>query len=156
MTLRDKARSNGLSRMVIWPVSPRSMSAPARRLRSGVGSARCSTRTRSRSRSLLDFANSRLPALLFVYVQVHVAKLAHGPPQAGALNASRRWSEGPDRARAVRGAIGFAVERRRSAKEEARGRGIPHRPAAGAAIQLQQRPPLRLRHIGIEQGIIDI
>src|SRR6516165_6004203 len=140
--------------MVIWPVSPRSISPPARRLRSGVGSARCSTRTRSRSRSLLDFANSRLPALLFVYVQVEihidVAKRAHGRPQACASSVLRRLSGGPDRARAMRGAISFAVERPRSAKEEAGGRGIPHRPTAGAAIQLQQRAPLRMRHIGIE------
>jgi len=41
--LRAKARYNGPSRMVIWPVSPRSKSLPARRSRSGVGSARRST-----------------------------------------------------------------------------------------------------------------
>src|SRR5713226_8678028 len=53
MMLREKARSSGLSRMVIWPVSPRSKSVPARRRRSGVGRARCSTG----GRSLVLFAN---------------------------------------------------------------------------------------------------
>src|SRR5215831_17711965 len=52
--LRAKARSSGLSRMVIWPVSPRSKSGPARRRRSRVGSARRSTR-RSSFRLFTDF-----------------------------------------------------------------------------------------------------
>jgi hypothetical protein len=60
MTLRAKARSSGLSRIVIWPVSPRSKSLPARRTRSGVGSARCSTG----SRAFLVLANFELRPLV--------------------------------------------------------------------------------------------
>src|SRR5262245_66626953 len=43
--------------MVIWPVSPRSTSAPARRIRSGVGRARCPNNGRTRARS--RFGNFR-------------------------------------------------------------------------------------------------
>jgi hypothetical protein len=45
---------------VIWPVSPRSTSLPARRTRSGVGSARCSTG----GRALLVLANFKLRTLI--------------------------------------------------------------------------------------------
>jgi hypothetical protein len=46
----DVAREGALSRIVIWPVSPRSKSAPARRIRSGVGRARRPTNGRFRVR----------------------------------------------------------------------------------------------------------
>jgi hypothetical protein len=62
IALRANARSSGLSRIVIWPLSPRSTSAPARRSRSGVGKARRSTSFRR----LIELRMRPSLALIFV------------------------------------------------------------------------------------------
>ena len=56
----------------------------------------------------------------------------------------------------MRGAVGLAFERGRTAEEEVRLTGIAHRPTAGAAVELQKRAALPERHIGVDARIIDI
>src|SRR6478736_3727911 len=144
MSLRAYARSSGLSRMVIWPVSPRSKSRPARRMRCCVGSARCSTASGS-GRALADLGTRGSNRLLCLVIF---------PP--GPVDIYWRLRRRRRRAHLMCRAIGRTLQRLRPAEEEVAGTGIADRPTAVIAGQFEQRATLRERNVRVETGVVDI
>ena len=170
MTLRAKARSSGLSRMVIWPVSPRSKSVPARRSRSGVGSARRST---SRSfRLLIDFRtriSDRLVRSLIFPPPVDRRTsgrfgsrgvrtiVARGGRRSRIAAHARVDSAAADRrARNARRSTACSVRGFAPQKKKSGTAGIADRPPAGAAAQFEQRATLRSGMSRVEERIVDV
>src|SRR5947209_14647545 len=172
--------------MVIWPLSPRATSLPARRRRSRVGSARRSTVTGVRC--LLDSRSRASLALIFALPLVGIGcfsfpslasislhRSSHCAfallPSPGAKRrgeglgvgappappaSASRRSRPQIGARAVRGTVRLIAQNLRAAEEEGRRARLADRPLATAVAQRKERAALGNRDLRVEARIFEV